>query len=104
MKEWTVVLKIPDGLTFEVVRADYAVWDDEVGRLEFFNTKPGTDMLKMLSKLKAEAAPVSEEDGLKMLERLLTAIPRMTVAGFSKDSVAGYFEGRRGDLKVEVKI
>lgn len=29
MKEWTAVLKTPDGLVFEVVKADYAVWDEE---------------------------------------------------------------------------
>ena len=103
MKEWTVVLKTPDGLAFEIVKADYATWDDETGRLEFFSIKPGADMLKILSKIKADSAPTDEAKGFELLMKLLTAIPKMTVAGFAKDSVAGYFEGRSGKLKIEVR-
>ena len=62
MKEWTVVLKTPDGLAFEIVKADYAAWNDESGRLEFFNTEPGAEMLRILSRIKAESKPMSESE------------------------------------------
>ena len=104
MKEWTVVLKTSIGLVFEVVKADFAVWDEENGRLEFMNTKPGTDLLQVLSKIQSTKQPYTEAEGMKLVVKLLTLIPRMTVAGFSKDSFAGYFEGRSANLKVNVEL
>jgi hypothetical protein len=103
LKEFTVILKTSLGLAFEIVKADYAQWDDEAGRLEFFNVAPGTEMLQLLSKVQSEDKPTNPKEGLRLLMKLLTAVQRMTVAGFARDSVAGYFQGRTGNLKIEVQ-
>lgn len=103
MKEWTVVLKTPVGLGFEIVKADYAAWDDENERLEFTNVKPGTDLMRELSKLQSTGKVLNEEEAVNLVIKLLTVLPRMTVAGFAKDSVAGYFEGRSATFRVEVE-
>ena len=104
MKAWTVVLKTPDGLAFEVVNADYAIWDDKNARLEFMNVKPGTDLLHAFSKIQSAGKPLTEEEAMKLMVKLLTFLERMKVAGFAKDSVAGYFAGRSGKLKVNVEL
>ena len=103
MKEWTVVLKTPVGLSFEIVNADYAAWDDENERLEFTNVKPGTDLLRELSKMQSMGKTLNEEEAVKLVLKLLTVLPQMTVAGFAKDSVAGYFEGRSATIKVDLE-
>jgi hypothetical protein len=104
MKEWTVVLKTPVGFTLELVKADYAAWDEENDRLEFMNVKPGTDLLHAFSKIQAEGRPLTEEEAMRLMVKLLTFLERMKVAGFAKDSVVGYFAGRSGNLKVNVEL
>ena len=50
MEKWTVILKTPVGLHFEVVEADTAEKTDDGKSLEFFNMDAFADTLETIVK------------------------------------------------------
>ena len=99
--QWTVVLKEPEGLQFEVIEADTAGWGQN-GRLEFSNMKAIEDIMKSLLSLMKKN--VSEKELEQEVLKIIRAVGQMTVASFERESVAGFFKGLRANVSLQVDM
>jgi hypothetical protein len=87
MTEWTVFLQTDDGIQMHVVKADFAEFDDENGRLLFSNLKVGMDALAMLAAL--NVGSVDDKEKFAVFQKASKKLGQMSVAHFEKASVLG---------------
>ena len=103
MDQWTVILRKPDGLHFEVIEADYAERSEDGNSINFVSLEKAEDLFDSVKAL-FEKEP-SYEDLKKEVIRLIRSVANVYVASFERKSVIGYFKGLRvsADIKIEVK-
>ena len=103
MEKWTVILKGPNGLDFEVVEADAADWSEDGRQLEFSDTEAATEVLAAIAALAAGSMKeMTPEQAKAELTRILRTIGRAKVASFEREAVLGYFMGLRANVEVRV--
>jgi hypothetical protein len=74
MTEWTVFLQNDDGIQRHVVKADFAEFDDENGRLLFSNLKVGMDALAMLAAL--NVGSVDDKEKFAVFQKAVKKLAR----------------------------
>jgi len=84
-----------------VVKADFAEFDDENGRLLFSNLKLGMDALAMLAALNVGSVDVKEK--FAVFQKALRKLGQMSVAQFEKGSVLGYVQGRHESVMIGMR-
>lgn len=104
MTDWTVMLKRGDGVEFRVVTADAVDWSDDRESLDFTDFQAGLDAILILNSLleKSKAEQLSKEEAESLIRKLIRTAGRITVASFERESVLGYFKGKRANVNVVV--
>lgn len=99
------MLKRGDGVDFRVVRADTVAWSENRESLDFTDFQAGLDAVVILNTLleKSKARQLSSDESESLIRKLLSTAGRITVASFERESVLGYFKGKKAriDLNIE---
>ncbi len=105
MEKWTVILRGPNGLDFEVVEADSAEWSEDGKRLVFTNLDAASEVLTLIQGITSDPKrEMTPDETMAKVKELSRAIGRFQVASFEREAVLGYFIGLRTNADVRVTL